>query len=203
MIRNACEDDRMGKNNKNRMFRPKSESGSRRGFAPLQPRFTDYGWAYWTSAKALVAASSSGSFAAAPFPLVFLYRHAIELFLKGILIESGWNWGIQRQKVINRNHNLKDQLSDVEAVAREAGLEISGALKDYVGQLNSLDPKEVVFRFPEDKRGKRALTRKQSSFDVDQFVIAAESVLEELEALADDLDREAYRAILRREGLPG
>jgi hypothetical protein len=93
------------------------------------PRFIDYGWANWESARALFGATRSELDSFSAFPLVFLYRQAIELFFKGILIDLGCNSGIQayNQKVSRGTTLSKLNICNEKGIP-EAGPRLAAAL---------------------------------------------------------------------------
>jgi HEPN domain-containing protein len=146
----------------------------------LTSQSREHALAYWESAKALYRATQPGLRSCAAFPLVFLYRHAIELLLKGILIDLGLHWDTQCQEVVRQKHDLKSLLADVGKLAR-----VSEELRKHVGELDDLDLNAM-----DDAR-----------FDVERFVLTAEDVLEELRILADALDPAVYRELLREWGI--
>lgn len=67
--------------------------------------------AYAEAAEHLAADPRDGGVWA--FPALFLYRHAIELLLKAILVQFGPAIGIRTKSVLSRKHNLKKQLPDL------------------------------------------------------------------------------------------
>jgi hypothetical protein len=74
-------------------------------FIVLPTSFQVYGSAYGEAARLLVAEMDvDGSLK--NYPVVFLYRHAIETYIKGILCDFGG-------KIVKRSHNLQEQLVDL------------------------------------------------------------------------------------------
>ena len=97
---------------KHRVFRPSKPSHL--AFALPKPGFLAFGWAYRQAATALSKHFDSGENSAIVAPLVFLYRHALESYLKGMLIEYGDDIGITKADVLKRGHRLVVHLQDLQ-----------------------------------------------------------------------------------------
>jgi len=97
-------------------------------------------------------------------PILFLYRHAIELHLKGIL---------HPQSPTHSLTALRDALKDF--VQRRYGVDITGWITDTITDFASIDPNSARFRYPNDTHG-------QPHFDAEQVVN-----LEELKTRLDGL----------------
>ena len=190
----------MDRSGDTKLFRPVE----RRRFLQSQPPcFSDFGWAYWESARALAGDVSkpldSGSLLA--LPIVFLYRHAVEMYLKGILIEFGADLGICKNAVVDRQHCLTSHLPDINRLANSAGMQLSQDFSTTVNQLETFDPKSMHCRYPEAKDGKELLSERQRAFDLEQVVSGVESVLDELAELVHELEQDYYRQMIDEAGI--
>ena len=79
--------------------------------AKCSNEYRNYADAYRDAAKALAGTRTDGGIWA--MPIVSLYRHAIELMIKAILIEHGSEVAVCQHRVLNRSHSLKEQLPDL------------------------------------------------------------------------------------------
>jgi hypothetical protein len=127
-----------------------------------------YAEAFWNSAKRLLENDQLdkrfgfGSFDASV--IVYLYRHALELFLKGILIGRGGEFlavPLSPEEVLNANHSLTKLLPNVRLVFAAVGwVEAfgSGSVRTFddftriVEELEGADPSSFSFRYPIKKR---------------------------------------------------
>ena len=71
-------------------------------FAVGIPGWISFAWAYRGSARVLAEHFPRDMESTLPAPLVFLFRHALEVYLKGILIEYGADIGCTKETVVNR-----------------------------------------------------------------------------------------------------
>ncbi len=141
----------------------------------------------------------------AVLPVVFLFRHAAELYLKRII----WN-GDDLLKFLKKpdsgagktafsSHSLKQLLPYAEKVASEFGLnwdEGHGTYKDAVRileQMDEEDPNSFAFRYPIDKEGK-PVKHHQWGFDLESFTLPTSRALNGWWELAVGLEgiREQY-----------
>lgn len=184
-----------------RLFRVRPK---RRGFGlPAPAGFAGYGWAYRRAADYLVGVlqESGASNQLLNLPVVFLYRHAIEVTVKGILVEYGPGVGVEKTKVIDRKHDLVAQLDDLKRVAESVDVGISPALGSRVQELQHYDPGSFDSRYPEDISGKKDLEARWPHFDLESFARGAELVLDELFDLMNELEADFMRSILSEEGI--
>ena len=129
---------------KNKVFRP--IKAPRLTFSPPAPGFLAFGWAYRQSAVALSKGFDATTIVA---PLVFLYRHALETYLKGILIEYADDPGVTKRKVVGRRHGLVSHLPDLRDVASDVGQGVSAELEEYIKQMHDVDSSSQEWRYPE------------------------------------------------------
>jgi HEPN domain-containing protein len=124
-------------------------------------------------------------------PMVFNYHHAIEVYIKAILID--FNSGLTPKDVTWRKHDLSKQMPDLKRVAGYVGLGISEATISAINQLNETDRKSVAFRYNE--------RLPQGHLNCSHFSAKAELVLDELEALYDACSENLWQTIKQEEGL--
>ena len=141
--------------------------------------FHDFAWAYWNAAKLLFEAlSETADFDPQRFngPVMFLYRHAIETELKGIL--SHLDVDIPESTL--HTHDLLKLRSEI--IARLNGArKINGNAVDCIGQLNGYDPRSLVGRYPVEWQGQ------DRPFDLRHFVERCDATLEELDKILNEL----------------
>jgi hypothetical protein len=146
--------------------------------------FGNYADAYRGAAKQLAGDRSNGG--KWDLPIVSLYRHAIELMIKAILTELGPELGIDRKEVLNRSHDLKSQITDLERVARHWGVELTRDFYELIEVWQHEDGKGMLARYPETKDGKAKTLMYADGFDLASLVDDRELVLDELTDLLDE-----------------
>lgn len=116
------------------------------------------------------------------YPVVFLYRHHIELALKRII--SCVPWALKRDLTVHekshltRNHRLEIIWGDLEPIFAdiceavnwskpEAG-DLEG-VRDYIRQLSEVDPSSQSFRYWKTTDGKSSLPEGFRSFNIRHF----------------------------------
>lgn len=125
----------------------------------------------------------------AVLPVVFLFRHAAELYLKSII----WN-GDDLLKFLKKpssgvgktalnSHSLKKLLPYAEKVASDFGLKWNEAECDtykngvrILEQIDEVDPNSFAFRYPIDKAGK-PIKHHEWGFDLLSFAVPTNKVL--------------------------
>jgi hypothetical protein len=133
-----------------------------------------YAHAYHEAANSLVQVfrGKAGYSDAEACPIVFLYRHAIELYLKAILL---WGEGLVHLQtgdpldveVLFRTHEFRVLLPPVRRVFEIAGwLEAGKGLPKYgtypeiegvILEFEEIDPRSFAFRYPIDTKGEAHL----------------------------------------------
>ena len=128
---------------------------------------------YHEAGKALISqmASSSGYRDYEGYPILFLYRHGLELYLKAIVYRGAQLAGviadekIATEKLWSR-HELTPLLPHVEGIFKSVGwewdFEVSGlkSFDDFTTLLEAierLDPRSYCFRYPVNTKGEAAL----------------------------------------------
>lgn len=156
-----------------------------------------YAQAYLEAARTLLRSlRRRGGFSKiAAAPVLFMYRHAIELYLKSIVVVGNRSLTASPaddEKLFKSlgDHKLLPLISRVEAVFNLVGWEWKWPLNSLVetkadvqrllAYLEDIDPESFAFRYPVDKRGRRSIAT-----DV-RFNL--ESVVAALDALAEALD---------------
>jgi len=158
-------------------------SGWRR---PAQ-EFDLYGEAFHKAAKQLTQALADDDLYE-PLdvcPIVFLYRHATELYLKGILRagESLLNLEGMQLRIDDsslRNHPLRPLLKPLRQLFEAMDWAQSYAeIASFVVPLDEIDSNSFTFRYPVDKQNVGALPD-SFAFDILAFARAADSCLDVL-----------------------
>jgi len=173
------------------------------------------GEAYHEFAKAGVTAlrqnvwfcrSKSLSAAYIALPVLFTYRHALELYLKAMVIAGrSLLSSPPADDAIYRDHNLEKLRPHVEAIFEKLGwgwnFKIDGlrSVQDFrrlVGRFDSLDHDSTRTRYTIDSNGQTAW-KKWSQVNVFEISAALDPVLEKLGQMAgiiDDVLNEQARA---------
>jgi hypothetical protein len=161
--------------------------------APSASALGEYAYAYRKAAARLAGDSPDGG--TWEMPIICLYRHAVELVIKAILIRFGPGVGVCPRCVLQRSHGLKDQLEDLMAVADRFDLELSPQLAELIEVWDNEDPMGMKARYPVSKKGKPNELENAKAFDLEAAVADFESVLDELTNLQTTQDWQEYRDI--------
>jgi hypothetical protein len=99
-------------------------------------------------------------------PIVYMYRHALELYLKGIIVAGRDVLPLRGKPPIDnrvfREHSLQELLSGVERVFealnwdwnfREPGFRTVSDFRSMIGQFDAVDRKSSAFRYPVKEDG--------------------------------------------------
>jgi hypothetical protein len=171
--------------------------------------FMLYGDAYHEAAKDLLRASlaSRSNNGIRSCPIVFLYRHALELHLKAILIHGNGILRLEGKEESNPKaldlHDLTILLAAVEPILDFMGWKddsfVHGSIKSYeqckavIEDFNKIDRGSYTFRYPVQKMRNNSGEREASvghhfAFDVQRVACLLDPVLEMLSAAAYTLD---------------
>jgi len=126
---------------------------------------------YHEQGKALVAQfGQDGGYADYEgYPILFLYRHALELFMKAVVYRGADVLGLVHDKEIDTTklfykHDLSPLLPHVRAIweAQDwdfegTGLESFADFEDLVRSIDSIDAGSYAFRYPMNKSGQAHL----------------------------------------------
>ena len=168
-----------------------------------------YGQAFHEAARHLL--SNFGELVVPPnlqaLPIVFLYRHALELYLKAVILAGDKHLRWRGEPPVSRGlilktHRLTDLLPDLERVFLAAGWDWNfGAdhcktREQFVAVLeefDAIDQKATNFRYPVDRKGQGALPS-HFSFDLPSFCVRLDPILCGLDGSVTDLD-ERFQAM--------
>jgi hypothetical protein len=159
-----------------------------------EKEFHLYGAAFWNAAKNLLQNEALDKRPVASFDasvIVYLYRHALELFLKEILIGRGGELidsPPSPEAIVNKCHRLTELLPDVRRIFVECGWDQTFGSKtvltfdDFaaiVEEFERADPWSSSFRYPVNKDLTAALNG-HFTFSVRQFASTMDEVLNTL-----------------------
>lgn len=157
-----------------------------------EKEFHLYGEAFWNAANTLLQNEGLDMQPIASFDasvIVYLYRHAFELFLKEILIGRGGELispSPSPETVLNKNHSLTALLPDVRRIFVACGWECGWDTKfgskttvtfdDFtavVKEFEGVDPSSFAFRYPVKKKDLTAHLNSHFTFSVRRFALTA------------------------------
>jgi hypothetical protein len=153
-----------------------------------------YGEAFWNAAKRLLQNDALDRCPGASFDagvVVYLYRHALELFLKAILIGRGRELvdaPPPPKGVVDRGHSLTGLLPDVRRIFGECGWDRRFGTKTVVTfddfeaivkELEEVDQFSFSFRYPVNKNLSAALDD-HFTFSLRQFTQTMDEVISTL-----------------------
>lgn len=136
-----------------------------------KPHWHEYALAYKIAADRLVDNLRRGPISELyqVFPIIFLYRHYLELKIKEIL-RALLDWDGRRDEQIKQTHSLHqlwhqarllleqfDQrvMGEIDETGREEGAEMVKAIGLRVKEFDEIDPDSQNFRYPENVEAKR------------------------------------------------
>lgn len=127
------------------------------------------------------------------YPVAFLYRHSLELYLKGVIVRANHLVGLRDDaefcEQLKSNHRLLDLFATSKRLLErsfpgDSGLdELISKLEIIVSDLNAVDPGSFSFRYPVD----RTFARPEERHTVVGLVELRAGMMEILEAL-DSVD---------------
>jgi len=135
-------------------------------------------------------------------PVLFLYRHSIELLAKAVILEGNrlmqqGNAGQDEGKIFAKfgrsRHRLLPLLDPIRQVFEYAhwewhwpksAVESFDDARRVIEELDALDPDSLSFRYPTNIRGERAISRDHS--------IGQRTILAVLDDLAESLDTAVF-----------
>jgi len=136
------------------------------------------------------------------YPIIFLYRHHIELALKRMILRAPYlierdlteaekqHLGKHRLDLLWQD--LKPMLATIcEAADREMDSEDIEGIEDYIGQLMKLDPDSYSFRYAQSKKGAPSLPDDLMHINVRHFAGMMDRLgryLSGIEAATDHLE---------------
>ncbi|HET9178638.1 MAG TPA: hypothetical protein VFQ24_09825 [Terriglobia bacterium] len=161
---------------------------------------TAYALGYREAAKHLVIEFSKS--APRPdyegYPILYLYRHSLELYLKAVVYRSAKLMGLLGKKKpdvarLFKSHKLPPLVPAVRAVfdAMKWGFEFEGSefatfdeFAQFIESLDSIDSDSYAFRYPVNSGG-RATLPKHYVINVISFAKIMDALLDYLEGAAD------------------
>jgi hypothetical protein len=159
-----------------------------------------YARSFHKAAKTLAASLQLDASPLAAFdvsPVVFMYRHAVELHLKAIVLGDGGNFLATKPDAlsVHKTHSVswlaQFVCQIITAVKWEAefNCEGVGTLADFkavIEELNAVDPGSCVFRLPVSAEGQDAVPG-QVKLTIREFGRKMDALLELLDSTADAL----------------
>jgi hypothetical protein len=130
-------------------------------------------------------------------PVVFIYRHALELHLKALILGDGSNFLATKPErmSVSKTHSASWLAQFVcqivtalnwEKEFRCAGIETLAEFKAFVEDVNSVDPGPYSFRYPASAEAQDSVEN-NSTFNVREFARRMDALLELLDSTADAL----------------
>ena len=129
------------------------------------------------------------------YPIVFLYRHHIELALKRIIYWVPWTLKrdlTEQEKKNLGNHKLDRLWGDLEPIfgsvcqavgwSKPSVVDLEG-VREYVRQLSAIDPTSTNFRYWKSKDGNPSLPDGLRSFNIRHFSEMMSRLADFIEAL--------------------
>jgi hypothetical protein len=176
-------------------------------FKTLGPSLWDlsrYAEMYWEAARQLAGNEPGDSLAA--FPMAFLYRHALELTIKAILVGQGPITGKCEDEVLKISHRLAPHTKDLRKVVEHHRL-IDGCdyhfrdLEKLIKEWEALDPDGMALRYSVKKDGNTASNERLEKVRIDAVGLSRDMdrALNFLFECLDEIDRRMYQDILDAE----
>ena len=162
--------------------------------------FAAYGRSYHEAANGLVTSMGSRHYRDPDAcPIVFLYRHAVELYLKAIV-----HWGnmllrinsrsVVAHKNIFQEHRLGVLLKSVTPILKlrkqldgwgDSHFDSFRDVEKIIGELEQYDPRSYSFRYPVDTSGQKATLPHHLGFNVIAFGEKFDHLLQVLDWIAE------------------
>ncbi len=152
------------------------------GFSEAHFHFLTFAEAYTDAANTLVASAKGKQGGFWAMPIVMLYRHAIELSMKSILITFSDDMKIQPEDVCGCGHNLKRQLDSLRRAAKLVDLDLGDRIETFI-KSSSYDLNAIKSRYPLNREGTLDLLEYSDSFDLDAFESNSNEILDDLSGI--------------------
>lgn len=107
------------------------------------------------------------------FPLIYLYRQALELYLKFLYFKYSHIEGTGLKKILNKNHDLKAIWSELKPILefnlneQQSNMDLL-FIENYINQYSNYDPLSMRMRYPITKQLKLS-NNKSCILDVENF----------------------------------
>ena len=133
-------------------------------------------------------------------PVVFIYRHAVELHLKAVVLGDGGNFLATKPDAlsVHKTHSVSwlaqfvcqiVTAADLEGAFKCAGVESLADFKAVIEELNAVDPGSYVFRLPVSAEGLDSAPG-HIKLTMRDFARRMDALLELLDSTADALAAE-------------
>ena len=133
-------------------------------------------------------------------PVVFMYRHALELHLKALVLFEGGNFLATKPDAlsVHKTHSVSWLAQFVcqiitalkwEEEFKCEGIGSLGDFKTVIEELNAVDPGSYVFRLPVKAEGQEAVSS-GGKVTIREFAVRMDALLELLDSTADALAAE-------------
>jgi len=134
------------------------------------------------------------------YPVLYLYRHALELYLKAVVLRGAQLLSLTSDETVDTTHAYKCHvltkfLPPLKAIFKDRGwAEGEGAKQlnficSVIEEVSRIDEGSFVFRYPGTNKGKPA-TDKHAVLNVVSYAEAVEQVIDSLDAAATGLTAE-------------
>ncbi|MFN4340144.1 hypothetical protein, partial [Parvibaculum sp.] len=128
------------------------------------------------------------------YPAAFAYRHAIELYLKHLVLTL--NLILETGQTFKKNHKMIDLWKEASKLNEATKLDLLeekaiDRAGELIGYFDAFDPTGQVFRYPEDIMGNRHLAKHK--------LINVEVLRDQMRELQGILERWVYQAMEHRD----
>jgi hypothetical protein len=127
-----------------------------------------------------------------PYPVVFLYRHSLELYLKNIIYKVAIIMAFKNIKGIDKklhnNHDLKFLSKKATEILNrifpnDKDIEnISNEILEICTEMSVIDKDSYSYRYPIDKKGKHS-TKRHQIINLEAFALSMNDLLEKLDTI--------------------
>lgn len=168
-----------------------------------------FGSAYWDAARTLVQSYDARS--ARPdfdvFPILYLYRQALELTMKGIVARHGYRIGLSDVQALQHGHRLSELPNLIVRLVPEFGVYEKGqpvveldveSLRAVVIEWQKYDPDSSAFRYGVAKDGTPRINHDFTP-DVTRLAETMDHLLQALFEAEQDMSGITYKEIERNE----
>ena len=148
------------------------------------------------------------------YPILIMYRHALELYLKGLVLAGAMYLHVINRRRIDtkyvfKSHDIKRLAADVVVIYKDVGWPVTfhgrgprsaAAFAALVGNLTAIEGKSEGFRYPVDTSGSRAF-KEGSGVQVLDLTRRLDPVLVGLDSAITGLESKFNRAVKALRGV--
>jgi hypothetical protein len=136
------------------------------------------------------------------YPIVFLYRHSLELHLKGIIFKAGRTSGfkgIETEVPYYKNHRLAPFVEGIRKILEKLFpnqgelLEVIAKIDQISREFEEIDPESYTYRYPLGPKD-RPPVRPHQVVNLQALYETMETTLKQLEIIDFGMDIEQYQA---------